>query len=163
MKMAQVGILSTAMFIGVSALTLPAEAGWQMTEWGMSIETVHSVVPDARLNFDRDNDTENLRARVWSTYQANDISFKVYFLFNHDHKLARVDLNPESVSECPMLMGAIHSAYGTPELDNPGDVVSITRWRDVDTGNLLTVTKVADVYCTVAYEPIPVAGEMGGL
>ena len=135
---------------------MPAAADWQYTQWGMTPDQVKTASNGvARDNADRELDATGVTAALVAPYQGVSLPFTAVFLFDPDHKLQDVTLNPVGQIACPVIVDALAANYGQPE-DKVDMVRAKTiRWDDLNNDNLVVYLDLGQGNCTIQYSRLP--------
>ena len=144
----------------------PANANWQYTRWGMTKAEVIGAsrgsahAPSKVDTYYKDTFIHLLDA----TYEAQNIDFKVHFLFNQKHRLSRVKLEPTNPDRCLSLEELLSDAYGHAYLNEVNSAGTTVKWRDKKNNNIVMFVNIPLIsQCSVSYDPDAPGGEAGGL
>ena len=143
--------------------TCQAQAGWQYTQWGMSMEEVLSASKGAAHPTAKPATYPNdsLKHLLDGTYESGDFTFNVQYIFRQ-RKLEVVILALTNPSDCALLRLELANTYGKPQ--STGDAVSqLDKWWDETTGNVVAVLDISPLSCSVRYSPYHKPGEKGSL
>jgi hypothetical protein len=144
----------------------PANASWQYTRWGMTKDEVIAAsrgsahTPSKVDSYYKDTFVHLLD----TTYEAQNIYFKVHFLFNQKHRLSRVKLVPTNPDRCPSLEELLSDAYGRAYLNDVNSAGKTVKWRDKKNNNIVMFVNIPLIsQCSVSYDSDTPGGEAGGL
>lgn len=158
--------------IFVVSLTVPlsANADWQMTRWGMSLEEYVVLGIAEELPTDSPHNTSEQTALYTMPYRVKNIDTNVIFYFsdmNEAQILSEVRVIPIDINNCAEIIGILRVTYGREESETKGSIFRYLSWRDEANGNRLLfsegVAEYENLGCTVIYQPIPTANSRGGL
>ncbi|TXN08920.1 hypothetical protein FV222_00165 [Methylobacterium sp. WL103] len=151
--------------VAVCLLTMPAQADWQYTRFGMTVgEVVAASGGVAKTNTDRSRDGREFESLLVAPYTGNGFTFTSVFRFDRKTKrLITVELELENTSRCSNLEKNLYQSYHEPiETDKGIGVVTVT-WHDASKKNIVSLTALPPSFCTVRYDPILVTEPSGGL
>lgn len=136
---------SAALFILPASVLFasPANAGWQWTDWGMTLEQVAAAAPAAAVS---DNSFR---------FTGGGIEF-VATMIADSGGLSRVVLVPVKQGQCQAVQDALRQTYGRSETGEDA-------WRDEPHGTSVRLVDMSYTDCSVVYEPIRRGGQQGGL
>ena len=147
----------------------PAIAGWQNTEWNMSIEEFQMLSTDFKYTT-KNNNTGSVE--ITYPYFVDDIEMEASLFFEglpNSEILSRVNLSIADPKDCLSVLGLLRATYGAPESEESTSdgLMSIWQWRDTNNENLLNYLAVgvqlSPVSCLVIYQPLPISNNSGGL
>lgn len=155
-----------------------ADARWQYTKWGMTIDQVLSANKDVRRLSPENQKAQEIRslgsALAEAPYVADGTPTNAVFYFK-SNKLRAVRLNLRGSGDGYRLLESLSSVYGKSirEFERPVlDACKETRreWHDIKRGNVVTISILA---CSnvgpykgmgsssILYEPLRSKGETG--
>tara|TARA_R110002051_G_scaffold170789_1_gene241321 strand:+ start:157 stop:654 length:498 start_codon:yes stop_codon:yes gene_type:complete len=143
-----------------------AKAGWQETNWGMTVEEV-SEVTGAKRKQDEGKRVQDLVSEMSMPYVVDGMTLEANFLFDETGGLAMVQLTGRE-RDCSKFANTVPEIYGAPETQREVPQIGVSSmWRDLDEKNLVTllwsgIPAPLVVFCQLSYEPMPVKGS-GGL
>lgn len=154
-----------AIALGLGAST--ATAGWQETEWGMSVDEVQGVFESAAPSDNPKYDFKGLQAQLRGPYSIDGIDGIAAFGFR-DQELRAVNVSFQGRSECLQIQSLAHKAYGEPKSHQSALGISLTIWSDTENGNTMSGTwgevEGSDrMLCVLTYEPLVTPGQSGGI
>lgn len=100
----------------------PASADWQNTKWGMSVEDVKRVRPDAREappDVVKELRTDSTLPVLVDAYSTSEFKFRAVFSVDRrSRKLMQVRLDLPLAHDCSRLKEALTTRYGAPRTDS---------------------------------------------
>lgn len=157
------------LFLSVVTLcaSTPCLAGWQNTEWGMSLEEVKKIVGENNLH--KPSDAIELYELPYSVGigGSQKIAVRAFLNFSHStKKLSSVNLLAENENDCDVLLKQLTLTYGTPILRKSGSLSDDYSWADEKHNNSVNysvATKYKPVNCSIRYAEQKQKNEQGGL
>lgn len=149
-----------------TAVATPAQADWQWSRWGMTIEQLRAAAPYPLMPFSMpDIDRDDSVSRIGGSHAVSGRRFAVVFRFSSADALNAVLLMPNDNSLCPTLISELTNANGQPIATHADRYSHSVRWRNSATGNDIEVSQVNDgpviTYCMIEYRPIRSATDLG--
>lgn len=149
----------------VCAWVAPADADWQYTRWGMTVdEVIAAAGKDAKIY--RTPTPFELRAPhqlfLTGTYQTERYQFSAEFHFDDRGALRSISLPLLDKTKCPTLMSDMITIYGTPTISTNLKWEAVS-WKDVSNNNFVSYEMSPANYCTLIYSDIIAPGATGGL
>lgn len=158
-----------AVILATAISAAAANASWQNTRWGMTLEELESESRDPLLTEHDFSWTASDKSEVRAArkYRSRNFAFVAFFGFDHRGGLNRVTLHLLDPTRCLRLLDDLEGVYGTPDAQTGTGSrnASVTRWRDEDNGNriaLIAIGPLRDpVRCQLDYEPVESIEESG--
>ncbi len=157
-----IGALATAL-----GFTTAAQADWQYTRWGMTVdEVVAAGAGQVTQGFDAGSSSENQKTLASAPYNAGGRAYTAKFAFDLDGKLMEVNLHPVDVAECDDLFHDLRAAYGEPpKPPSPGGFLFIVKWQDTERRNDVAYLAIPDMLnassCRASYQDLPTKSQTG--
>lgn len=146
-----IGLVTFVAFLACGS----AQADWQYTKWGMSVEDVRAASKGG-LTTTKAQDVvlSGKSLKLVGKYVAGNHQFTASMFFDSaSGGLAAVRLSQSSIGECKSTSASLAVKYGGGIQDAHGQTV----WRDDGSGNqiIYDASKSGDdIACTVMYRPI---------
>lgn len=143
-------LLSTLMICAAA----PCNAGWQKTEWGMSIDEVKRVMPDLNLSKINNKAYEAKYSVTLYDGKTTDVDISLSFT-QQTEKLYSVSISSTDEHQCDKILTSLRLAYGR-SLFSDADIVSDNNyWIDQKNNNQIGFyyEKQTPVVCYVDYTP----------
>lgn len=168
-------LATSSLFFGF--YSIPAQAGWQYTEWGMSPNEVIAASGNKIENkfYNDYAGSPNLGKNLNGVYIFDDIEFSLKIVFDKQNKLDNVVLDVSETKKCKKLLKVLLNIYGNTVDSNLGifsklnDYFHDATWQDVEHDNLINFTayindqRVAPAICFITYKKLIKPNEKGGL
>ena len=148
-------MLRAAVFLGAILSASPALAGWQWTEWGMTVDEVLKIAPkEVEASPTGDGET------VYAYIEAAGFPFSAQLNFFGSGRLNEVVLFPVE-KQCPEIISAMVLTYGEGGYRGRNRIgYDVITWSDFRSGNRVELrTNV----CSIMYSPLNTPNENGGL
>ncbi len=145
----------------------PAQATWNGTQWGMSVDQVIATIGESasKVRDERDKRILNTHRLVTSHDTREDLHYTVdYFFTPRDKRLTKVNLKPEP-AECPIARAAFAVTLGEGDQqekrieiapDRPAIIEFKQVWQDPagqGTVSYLSVSFDSDLrFCQILFE-----------
>jgi hypothetical protein len=156
-----------ALALGIVAIASTASAGWQETDWGMSVDEVRDAFEGAAPSDDPKHDFKGLRAQLRGPHSIDGTDGVASFGFRDD-TLQAVNVSFRGRTECLRMQSLAHKTYGEPT--SLRSMMGITEiiWSDPRNDNTMTGTWAEvegrdRMICVFTYEQLRVPGQAGGL
>lgn len=146
--------------VAVMAFAAPAQAGWQFTRWGMTVDEVRAAAPAPLADYrGTGKNTQDETARLTGTYTASTMPFATAFRFNNrTGGLATVELELTDTGRCAELWRSMQSIYGEPLRQLAQGYATTGLWRDEKASNQVSYLLIgsfgAPSSCSVTYSEI---------
>ncbi len=131
-----------------------ANADWQYTKWGM---TVDEVMRSSKLRAKTPTKV-NIAANghilhlLSAPYKANSFKFTAEFWFNKNNKrLNMVKLVLINLSQCNEITSNMRDIYGIPYYQNKTDYSIVTKWHDEINKNSILMSEYGNATCSIQY------------
>lgn len=148
------GQMSGLTLLAGLAMTSTAWADWQYTKWGMTVSDVAAASGGKATPYTNEGkNAGGAIVKLQAPYVTESFAFQAFFLFGAPAgKLARVSLDLVDVTMCPKLYEPLFAKYGLP--DQPYKEVEVYRWRDEMNNNVVSLTFIANMHCSLSYWPV---------
>jgi hypothetical protein len=142
-----------AVFVAFATLVFPAQAGWQFTKWGM---TVNQVLSASHGTLHRATEpqifTDGSIGVLEGKYTAGEFSFRSTFIFSPVGALNGIKLRMPDMNKCRSLNVALTGAYGDAEVLNlPSG--RIMEWWNEDGETVILLSDMPKFWCILSYIP----------
>ncbi len=151
------------------AASVPVEANWQYTKWGMTPEQVKAAAGSRSVQRVSDDEAAGHRIKdsrdqavLKSTWKSGDFEFQVFFYFRDGKKLSQVSLELEDAANQGLaLVESLTQKYGKPFPHSEEQFLELYVWHgETDQVSYLGIgTKVtnlpgAKATVNVRYQPL---------
>lgn len=141
-------LVIAAVFLVLSPAS--ASAGWQKTQWGMTVDDVARLYPDAVPVSEKEQRTRTIRSHtplLKREYDTGTFAFRLEFAFNDAGRLSQVVLELADNSRRLALLKALLDRYGDPVTRTPSQL----KWVDGENENLVILLLYATAQ--ILYQP----------
>lgn len=135
------------------AISSPASAHWQFTNWGMTPEQVIASSNGSAKAGPGDKSAQNGdRLLAVGTYSAGDYTFSANFWFG-PKGLTGVSLALHDDGQCTSVRRDLLAKYGPP-VEETGSSVQRRSWNDQQGGNRIVLIETGLGYCELQYSSL---------
>lgn len=147
----QSGLAAVAATIVLSIFALPAHAGWDGAEWGMTPEQVSAAVPGVRV-IRQGMPLSDARKQSARDVELYDIRLEAsYFYGPRGLTFIRFDV---PFRRCAALVDGLIAAHGQPTNVSDQAILKLITWEDPDAGNRLVLLHSAAGICDLRIRSI---------
>jgi hypothetical protein len=133
----------SAIIPALLGVTQIAQADWQYSKWGMTVEEVRAASNGAATGASVSSHSKGASILLQSEYRTGEKIFDVAFFFDRKSGgLIMVRLSQRTSQECHDTLRALHDEYGSGE-DTGSPKVPSYRWHDEPSVNVVEYTDTA--------------------
>jgi hypothetical protein len=131
---------------------MPAQAGFENTEWGMTPEQVEAAMSGkAKLSKgSKGKELEGKRIGNAGTYEVDEIEFSSTYYYD-DRGLAQVSLDAE-FKQCTEVVRSVMAKHGQPKKVSDQIILRLIIWHDEANSNRLRLLYSQAGICNLNYE-----------
>jgi len=158
------------LFAATFCTAFAAQADWQFTKWGMTLDQVLTASKGAvhKVPYDHGKNVWDIDRGAEGTLSQAGIAYRTEFYFDSRGTLQIVRQTPADLSQCPAVQKAAEAKYGKP-VDTPqfgkSVLISAEYWPDKTAKNAVryTATTLMGRYmgCFLSFVPLEVADSKG--
>jgi len=128
-------ILNSTMLGLVMLTPFPANADWQYTKWGMTVDEVLTAskgkLRRCSVEACKGQTTDKTAAQITGEYKAGEFAFAVYALFDkRSNRLSSINLELLNPTQGHSLVGSVRAKYGEPATVSRTPVMTLHVWGD---------------------------------
>lgn len=141
--------------IAILAATVPAQADWETTQWGMSPDAALAVLDGARSHDPAPSEIYEMAGIGYAPlvilpYEIDGVAGQISLLFDAGESLSFVLFAPDDLADCEALGAALTDQHGAADLLSTG-AISISDW--LADGDAIKLTHVQGAVCNLSYAP----------
>ena len=151
-------LAAVAATIALNIFALPAHAGWQGAEWGMTPEQVSAAVPGVRV-VRQGMLLSDARKRGVRDVELYDIALEASYFYGPDGlTFIRFDV---PFRRCTTLVDGLLAEHGQPTNVSDQAILKLIAWEDPEAGNRLVLMHSAAGVCDLRIRSIEAGDRFG--